>query len=172
MDSQQGRYSVDLTVTLDATPASAFAVLTDYPNLPRINPAVVSAETMPGAPAGSTRLATHVRVCVAWFCRDLRQVQDMRASHEHHGGGHVHAEVLPALSDLKFGRADWTVWPCEQQTCLRFATIIEPDFWVPPVIGPWLIKRKLSEEALQTSHGIEAAAHDPGALPAADHAAR
>lgn len=158
MSASDNRYGVDLTVALEATASAAYAVMTDYPNLVAINPAVVSATPLAGAPAGATRLATHVRVCVAWFCRDLHQVQDMRAAPTASGGGQLQATVLPDRSDLRFGEARWTIWPCEAGACLRFVTTIEPDFWVPPLIGPWIIKRKLREEAIQTAQGIETAA--------------
>ena len=32
---------------------------------------------------------------------------------------------------------------------------MEPDFWVPPLIGPWVIKRTMREQAITTSEGIE-----------------
>jgi hypothetical protein len=30
-----------------------------------------------------------------------------------------------------------------------------PVFWVPPVIGPWLIRKKMYEEAQRSSLGLE-----------------
>lgn len=150
------RYLLDLRVALDTSAPQAFAVMRDYPNLAAINPAVQSVTLLPGAPDGATRVQTAVRVCVLWFCRVLEQVQDMR-SVTNGMGGTVSATVLPALSNLRFGQADWLVAPCPDapQACLRFTAELEPDFWVPPVIGPWALKRKLREEGVETSLGIE-----------------
>jgi hypothetical protein len=37
---------------------------------------------------------------------------------------------------------------------------VVPSFWIPPVIGPWVIKRKMLEEGRETILRIEAlAAH-------------
>ena len=33
-----------------------------------------------------------------------------------------------------------------------------PDVWLPPLLGPWLIKRDLRNEAVQVVHNIERAA--------------
>ena len=41
-------------------------------------------------------------------------------------------------------------------TELQFTETFEPDFWVPPVIGPWLIQRKLVSEVAETVMYIEA----------------
>jgi hypothetical protein len=38
---------------------------------------------------------------------------------------------------------------------LQFTDTFEPDFWVPPVIGPWLIQRKLVRELTETMAYIE-----------------
>lgn len=156
VDRQDNRYLLDLRVALDTSAARAFAVMRDYPNLADINPAVQAVTVLPGAPPGATRVQTAVRVCVLWFCRVLEQVQDMR--HAALGdGGTVSATVLPALSNLRYGQADWLVTTCDDsdRACLRFTAELEPDFWVPPVIGPWALKRKLREEGIETSLGIE-----------------
>jgi hypothetical protein len=38
---------------------------------------------------------------------------------------------------------------------------VEPDFWIPPLIGPWLIKRKLLSETLETVDNLEQLAKNP-----------
>lgn len=159
------RYRLHMLVRLDADPARAYAVFADHRNLPRINPAVRSAQVLP-VPAplqdgSDERLRTELRVCVSWFCRTLVQVQDMR--HEPAAdGGTLGARVLPELSDLRYGRAHWRIWNCAPQApaCLSFEAELDPRFWIPPVIGPWLMERKLRAEAIQTSQGIERLARE------------
>jgi hypothetical protein len=52
-------------------------------------------------------------------------------------------------------------------TCLDVRIELVPAFWVPPVIGPWVIRRKMEEEARLTSAGLEQMARSPaGASPA------
>ena len=41
---------------------------------------------------------------------------------------------------------------------MRFRYVMEPDFWIPPIIGPLLIKRSLLREAEYTIDRIEALA--------------
>ena len=157
VDRQADRYRIDLRVRLAATPADAYAAFADVNRLPSINPAVKRVRMMEGAPPGQQRVYTRVRVCVSFFCRELEQVQDMEHRTEAEGG-QIHARVIPELSNLRFGEAHWTLKGCGDMTCLSFVATLEPAFWVPPLIGPWLIQRKLREEAMQTSAGIERAA--------------
>lgn len=148
------RYRMQLAATLDAPMTKSFAVFEDFANLPKINDAIESVELLPGASGHQRRLKTRVRVCVWFFCARLNQVQDIRTK----AGdklAQMDADVIPALSNLRYGRAQWQMQPCARQTCLRFEAEVEPDFWVPPVIGPWAIARAMRREAITTANGIE-----------------
>ena len=148
------RYEVRMQVRLNASADAAYAVFSDIALLPQINPAVRKASVMRELPNGARRVYTQVHMCVALFCKELQQVQDMRFE-ALESGGTVLASVLPELSDLRFGEAEWTFRRCGEQTCLSFHARMEPKFWVPPLIGPWLIQRKLRVEAMETSAGLE-----------------
>lgn len=150
----KNRYTIAMSARLNAAPADAHKAFTDFPRLPRINDAVESATRLAVVTPGALRLATVVRVCVLSFCRRLRQVQDI-TDFSHDGIYGLEAHVLPNLSDLKFGYARWRMSACGSGTCLQFHTEIEPDFWVPPLIGPWLIERVMRREAIQTAEGID-----------------
>jgi hypothetical protein len=47
-------------------------------------------------------------------------------------------------------------------SCLDARIELVPAFWVPPVIGAWVIRRKMVEEARYTSAGLELMARDYG----------
>lgn len=160
VDRDGKRYSVQLLVALDTSAERAFAVMHDYANLGAINPAIQSVVLLDELPDGGRRVQTAVKVCVLLFCRMLEQVQDMHAMVEG-STGRISARVLPEFSNLRHGLAQWIIVPCSdaRQACLEFTATIEPDFWVPPLIGPWAIKNKLREEAVQTSLGIETVAN-------------
>lgn len=149
------RYRVSMSVSLDVSAPAAYAVFADVSLLPQINSAVRTVRVLSeDAPRGLRRVYTDVRMCVSFFCRQLEQVQDMRYA-PRPDGGDVSARVIPERSDLLYGLANWQLRDCSGRTCLSFQAELEPRFWVPPLIGPWLIQRKLREEALQTSAGIE-----------------
>lgn len=156
-------YRMHLSVRLNSAPQASFGVFRDFANLPRINDAIELVQALPGAADGAQRLYTRVRVCIWYFCTHLDQVQDIVEVHDGDALG-LDAQVLPALSNLRHGRARWRMRACGNQTCLEFDAELEPDFWVPPIIGPWAIERTMRNEALQTSQGIERLAR-AGAQP-------
>jgi hypothetical protein len=150
----ESRYRMELSARLDAPLDRSFAVFSDYRQLPKINDAVERIELRDGATPPAQRLYTRVRVCVWLFCTHLDQVQDI-VRVDAAGTRGLHADVLPQQSNLRYGSADWRMHDCRGDTCLEFAAELEPDFWVPPLIGPWAIERAMRREAVQTAQGIE-----------------
>jgi hypothetical protein len=148
------RYRVELEVRLQAPAPAAYAAFTDPASLPLINPSVQKVQVLERPAEDRARLYTEVRVCAVLYCKTLHQVQEMRYA-ARPDGGTLHAEVLPALSDFAYGRADWSFRGEGGGTRLHFSAELQPAFWIPPVIGPWLVERSLREEAQRTSAGIE-----------------
>ncbi len=144
------RYIAKIRVRLAVPQRDAFEVMKDFKNLTEMNPAVQEAQVLQLLP-GTTRLHTRVKLCVAFMCREIKQVQDMRTF----GVGEMNARVLPEPSDLEYGYAYWRFDDCAGETCLTFRAEIDPKFWVPPLIGNWMVRHVLRKEAMITSEGIE-----------------
>jgi hypothetical protein len=148
-----------LSARLAAPLERSYAVFRDFSRLPQINDAVEQVRLLDDAPDGAQRLYTRVRVCVSLFCTRLDQVQDLRERDDVEGRA-FDAIVIPERSNLRYGRAQWRMRDCAGDTCLQFRAELEPDFWVPPLIGPWLIERAMRREALATALGIERLAQE------------
>jgi hypothetical protein len=161
------RYRVELEVRLTTPAAASYTVFADPNNLPKINPSVLRIKVFEHPTPQQARLYTEVHVCAAFYCKTLRQVQQM-----HYisltDGGEMQADVIPEESDFHYGTAAWSFHAAGAATQLHFRAELEPAFWIPPLIGPWLVERSLREEAQRTSSGIEALAAAPapgGAAP-------
>jgi hypothetical protein len=160
-----GRYHVEMQVRLHAAAPAAYAAFTDPARLAAINPAVQKVQVLEQPAEDRARLYTEVRVCAMLYCKTLHQVQELRYA-PRPDGGDLRAEVLPEQSDFRYGHASWSFRAEGAETRMRFSAELEPGFWIPPVLGPWLVERSLREEAQRTSAGIElqaAAAESKGA---------
>jgi hypothetical protein len=150
-------YRVTLEVRLAAPPERVWAVLTDFHGLARLSPAFREVEVLEAPAAGLQRVRTLARLCVLVFCRDAEQVQDFRRP----GPGVLSALVDPALSDLREGEAHWRLEPDGAGTHMHFRARLIPDFWVPPLVGPWAIRRTLLREAETVTDSLERLARTP-----------
>jgi hypothetical protein len=151
VDYDRGLYRLELDMRLDAGQGHVWRLLTDFANYGRINDAIKVSEILQQHGPGSSRVRTLTRACVYFFCKTVHQIQDVTEV----PGRYISATVLPAVSDFRYGVARAYVWPEGGHTRVRILAEVEPDFWIPPVIGPWIISRKLQSEALETLRNVE-----------------
>lgn len=151
VDHDRGLYRLELDMRLDAGKGHVWRLLTDYAQYGRLNEAIGESEILRQLGPGSYRVRTVTRACVYFFCKTVRQVQDVTEV----PGRYISASVLPVQSDFRHGVARAFIWPEGGQTRIRILAEVEPDFWIPPLIGPWIISRKLQSEALQTMRNLE-----------------
>ena len=62
---------------------------------------------------------------------------------------------IPEESDFKYSRERWQLIPEGKGTIMIYDFELEPAFWVPPVIGPYLIRRALRGGAERAIGRIE-----------------
>ena len=59
----------------------------------------------------------------------------------------IRATIDPETSDFHVSNETWEFRREGAGTVVNYAIEFEPKFWVPPVVGPYILKRKLE------SHG-------------------
>ena len=154
---RSGIYSLAIDVTIDGRFDSVYALVTDYDRLKEISDVFTDSALIspPGSAMKRRRLVS--KACVLLFCYEAVMVEEVREI----DGKIILTTVVPEESDFKYGESRWEVTPVDKEhSRIRFSYQIQPDFWVPPVIGPFLIKHKLLAEARQTISRIETLAKD------------
>ena len=146
-----GVFTISVDAHINASPQAVYRHITDYSNLPLLNPSIRESRVTHTFSPARHRVRTVMRACILFFCRSILQVQDITQ----HGGDRVSARMVPGLSDFRQGQADWLLTASGEFTTMHFSAELEPDFWVPPVIGPWLFKRKVIRELLISAAYME-----------------
>jgi hypothetical protein len=152
---ENGVYRLYSEVVIGRTPAQVYRVLSDFSQLPRINSGITAVKLLDFVD-GSQRMIVEASSCVLLFCRTYRWVQSARKLAD----GSIQADIedtsVDAVpSDFKYGQTLYRFLPYQGCTRLVFEAELEPKFWIPPFIGPWLIERKLVTEALETARSVE-----------------
>ncbi|HWP94260.1 MAG TPA: SRPBCC family protein [Gammaproteobacteria bacterium] len=148
---EQGVYHVYADVLIEAPLDEVRYVITDYAHFTWISPAVLESRVLERFPDGTLEIYTVTRACAAFFCRRLEQVQRVRRLSENE----IVAETMPERSNAEYGLTRWLIEAESTGTRLRWETSIEPRFWVPPLIGPALMRRALFEQGKSGIRGIE-----------------
>ncbi len=156
-------FLIGMRLRVAAPPAAVFRALQDYTALPRYTADVRSVRIVQLGPPGRVLLFTLVHACVLFFCKTMHLEQRMTAVPEAHGGV-LRSVLLTPGSDFRKGRGRWTVRACPArgaQSCVEVRLRLVPAFWVPPLIGPWLIRRSLREQARRAAAGLQRLARRP-----------
>jgi len=143
IDYVHGEYTVEFDGQVAAAPAEVYRLVTDHDHLYLLNNIVLESKllTRPDAPEQQRRVVLHV--CILFFCRNMKLVESLQGN----GSDELVATVVPAVSDFKTGKTIWRVTPAGvAQSRLRLQSTFRPRFWVPPVIGPLLIRKKMEHE--------------------------
>ncbi len=149
--NQQGRYLVHSESFVQAPVSKVRALLTNYENLPRVNPDIKRVELLKHLDDDGIRMSVNSDFCILAVCLHFNWVQDVRLLPD----GSIAMTIVPNQGDLRQGNGRWRLLSDDGGTRLIFDVDLTPNFWLPPVFGSWLMKHKLSEEVLDTAHGLE-----------------
>ena len=154
VDHDDGHYFLHMEMRVNAPVARVYAALTDFDNLTKINNNIIESTMLKNDPK-----LKHIRVvtegCILFFCKRMVQLQHVIEL----GQGYVSVRVDPEKSDFTHGHMLWHIrahdTQQQKQTLVNFSADVAPDFWIPPLIGPWLLKNTFYEETRQTVNGLE-----------------
>ncbi len=150
----EDRYRLVSEAWFAASPEDMYRVLSDYDLFEQFTSAFVEARNIEPDEQGRPRFFARMEGCVLLFCKSF-----VRRGHlELEPPSEIVAVVDPAVSDFKHSHERWRLVRDGDGTLLVYTFEMEPGFWVPPVIGPYVIMRTLRDEGRDAIDRIEALA--------------
>ena len=151
-----GFYTLESTVWFDAGLKSTYEVFSAWDLSVKFSSAVVEARDLEPGADGRPGFFVRNRGCILFFCKSLtRQGWVEREPH-----AVLRAFADPERSDFEVSNETWTFVEAEGGTVVTYHLYMRPAFWVPPGIGPYLIKRKLRNDGGRALDRIEAIAQE------------
>ncbi len=151
-----GVYRLVSDAYIDAPREAIFEVLTDYERFGRISSTYKDYGFMEPAADGVPIIYTTMEGCVLFFCVSMRRVERL----ETNVPGFIRTDTLPERSDFKSSVSEWTLTSEEGGTNMTYSLMMEPDFWIPPLIGPWVLKQRLERGGNGAVNRIERLARE------------
>ena len=146
-----GRYSLVSVAWFDAGIDETFEVFRTWDYSTQFSSAVVDALDLDPDSSGRPGYYIVNRGCVLFFCKLMVRQGYVEMQHNRD----LRAVANPQLSDFRLFEEDWKFVEESGGTRVRYELFMEPDFWVPPAIGPYLIKRKLRDDGGDALDRIE-----------------
>jgi len=151
-----GFYTLHSTVWFDATLESTYEVFSTWEMSEEFSSAVVEARDIAPGDDGRPGFFVRNRGCILFFCKSL--TREGWVERERYRVLRAFAD--PERSDFEVSNETWTFVEQDDGTVVTYHLYMRPAFWVPPGIGPYMIKRKLRTDGGRALNRIEAFAQE------------
>lgn len=158
VEYEDGRYTMVSIAWFDAGLDETFDVFSKWDYSTQFSSVVVEARDLEPDPSGRPGYFVRNRGCILFFCKSMVRQGYVEARHNHD----LRAVAIPQSSDFQVFEESWEFAEERGGTRVRYKLLMKPDFWVPPAIGPYLIKRKLKNDGGEALNRIEDIARGMG----------
>ena len=148
---QGGIYRIKASVEIDAPAEYVRQVVSDFVHIYRLNPSIIESEVLAGEDDAATYVRTRILGCAGYFCQELERVEKMQTL----PSGDLLAEVVPEKSDFKSGRTLWHIEAVQDRSRIIYESEMEPDFYIPPVVGKFIAKNSIRAEITTGFQNLE-----------------
>jgi hypothetical protein len=151
-------YHYLFSARLAATPSAVRAVVSDIERLARLNDDIVTSQILVRESEHKLKRRLLIKHCILVFCFDIDFVEWLEVL----PSGDIATHIVPGEGNLKRGEAIWRIEALsDTETRVTMEADQEPDFWIPPLVGPLLIKHSFIKEVSETLNKLETLANAP-----------
>ena len=155
-----GEYEVEISAKLYGNWHDIYRVATDFEHLSRLSDLIVDSGVLKNENTDrpdDVRRWLITRICFPFYCFSAKLVEDVQFD----GSNIIKTRIVPEDSDFEYGEAEWQINPDgDDDTVISFQSRFKPAFWIPPLIGPILVKRIMVDATSQTILAMEQIVRD------------
>lgn len=147
----QGSYSVNLDALLDAPHESIYAIIADPARWPQLSHIVTASEVVGRLPGDGRKVSVTFQDCILIFCQTIHKHEALRTS----PNGNINTLAIPEQSDFSYAHEHWQISAEDQHTRILYRAEMTPSFYVPPLVGAYILKAKIRSLLLQVTANLE-----------------
>lgn len=148
---KDGVYHISITAEIAASEEHVRRVLTDYLHIYRLSDSIIESRVIESSVNEKTVVETVIRCDIPVICKEVTLVEEVSTLES----GNLQAVILPEKSDFRFGKAVWTITAKCEKTQLTYQASIEPDFFIPPILGTKIVVANMRSEYKTALYRIE-----------------
>jgi len=153
-----GAYRYFFSATLDADADAVRRVVSDFDRMARLNDDIVESRLLERYDAHTLKRRLRLEHCLLFFCFEINFVERVEIL----PNGDIETIIIPSESTFHRGTAVWRIAALDAgRTRVSLEADQAPKFWIPPVVGPLVIKNSFIAEVTETVARIERFANEP-----------
>ena len=143
-------YRFSMKFVANAPPHPVFEIITDYSQLSRLNPLIKSSRLLPSNSPNIDRVEIITEGCMLFYCKKILRVEDASVDKDLT----ITTVIVPSMSDFKSGNTRWTFTSDKNKTIVHYTASMQPDFWLPPFVGSYALKKQIRSQLQYTANKI------------------
>ena len=148
---KDGVYHISIAAEIAASEEHVRQVLTDYVHIYRLSDSIIESKVIESSIEEKTQVETVILCCIPVVCKEVTLVEEVSTLES----GNLQTVILPEKSDFRSGKAIWEIIAKGDKTQLTYQANIEPDFFIPPVLGTKLVIANMRNEYKIALYRIE-----------------
>lgn len=151
VEYEGGVYFMESEVWFDAGQQVIYDVFRDWDLATEFSDVIVESRNVGPDEDGNMGYSIQNRACILFYCQTTLRNGSVDAE----SPVSIIAIADPAESDFEISEESWTFRSVDGGTIVHYKLKMKPAFWVPPLIGPYIIKRKLRSDGGDAVDRIE-----------------
>jgi hypothetical protein len=156
VDRIDGVYVLHSEAWFDVSIEKIFGVFLDWDLSTKFSSVVVESRNVEPDELGRPRYYSRNKACVWFFCKTFERHGFVTSEHLKF----IEASVDPEKSDFHVSDERWEFREEDDGTVVVYNLVMKPKFFIPPLIGPAIMKRKLKSGGTDALDRIEAVAQE------------
>ncbi|MEM7430317.1 MAG: hypothetical protein AAF351_00130 [Pseudomonadota bacterium] len=148
------QYHLMSQVVFDVDREALFATFVDFDLHHRFSSFMVESSNLAADEQGRPGYYMLNRGCVLFFCRSFQRYGFV----ETEDVASIKATAHPEQSDFHISVESWDLAAQGDSTLVTYRWTVDPKFWIPPLIGPYAMRKKLENSSIDALNRIEAIA--------------
>ena len=143
------KFEIDASIHIQAPTDMVFAALTDFEKLDQLLPDVKESRQL--SDGDEIQVYTRRRSCFLLICLGSVVVEVVT----YPAPGVIVSTIDPGRSDFKSGVSSWRLVATKTGTRMDYTANMEPDFWIPRIVGAGAVKRSVKKQLKAIARDLE-----------------
>jgi hypothetical protein len=147
----QGSYSVSFEALLDAPHESIYAIIADPARWPQLTHIVTASKVVGELSDDRRKVRVTFHDCILIFCQTIHKHEALQTTAD----GNIDTLAIPEQSDFSYAHEHWQISAEGQGTRILYNAEMTPSFYVPPLVGAYILKAKIRSLLLHVTANLE-----------------
>ncbi|MBF0144849.1 MAG: hypothetical protein HQL84_01320 [Magnetococcales bacterium] len=150
VDHKENHYFILASTLVALSPQQVHAGIVDIEHLERLSSDIIDSRLIERKTKNRLIARMNLRSCIMVFCLERTLTETVIIKDRE-----IAFIITPAKNGFRSGWVRWKLLNSERGTRVLYTSELVPDFWVPPMVGPFLLTGKFRDNTIEVMERLE-----------------